>query len=319
MELEITDLRELTREQAALIDMHSVVNIINVLVNELEYLQEVFQEIEIYANASILPPQRNADEGLVGSYLSDPLTGLPDSPDYDVKDYGAKLRLDYVAPPSVGVSVGGPFGGGAYGGVGFFFSDMLGNHNLWAKRAFFESSARIPMTLVDFGRSGEVPAGKLDDRLVCMQDVMPTLLELSDIEVPDTVEGVSMISGRERKVVYGEHGEGAEATRMIRDRKHKLLYFPAGNRVLLFDMSRDSKELYDLSSDPKYTKVKEELLEILIENIYGDDLTWLTDGALTGIPEPAEDFFIPKPGLDMQRGTHWPPPPYKMMDVEARN
>ncbi len=85
---------------------------------------------ELYASASILPPQRNADEGLVGSYLSDPLTGLPENPDYDIKDYGAKLRLDYVAPPSVGVSVGGPFGGGAYGGVGFFFSDMLGNHNL---------------------------------------------------------------------------------------------------------------------------------------------------------------------------------------------
>ena len=84
----------------------------------------------MYADASILPPQREADEGLVGSYLSDPLTGLPDNPDYEIEDYGAKLRLDYVAPPSVGVSVGGPFGGGAYGGVGFFFSDMLGNHNL---------------------------------------------------------------------------------------------------------------------------------------------------------------------------------------------
>ena len=88
------------------------------------------EEAELYADASILPPQRNADEGLVGSYLSDPLTGLPDSPDYEIEEYGAKLRLDYVAPPSVGVSVGGPFGGGAYGGVGFFFSDMLGNHNL---------------------------------------------------------------------------------------------------------------------------------------------------------------------------------------------
>ena len=79
---------------------------------------------------SILPPPRDAEAGLVGGYLSDPLTGLPDSPDYDIKEYGAKLRLDYVAPPSFGVSVGGPFGGGAYGGVGFFFSDMLGNHNL---------------------------------------------------------------------------------------------------------------------------------------------------------------------------------------------
>ena len=44
MKVEITDLLDLTREQTALIDMHSVVNIINVLVNELDYLQDVLQE-----------------------------------------------------------------------------------------------------------------------------------------------------------------------------------------------------------------------------------------------------------------------------------
>jgi signal transduction histidine kinase len=46
MEVEITDLPELTGEQAALIDMHSVVNIMNVLLNELEYLHEVLREGE---------------------------------------------------------------------------------------------------------------------------------------------------------------------------------------------------------------------------------------------------------------------------------
>jgi signal transduction histidine kinase len=46
MEVEITDVPELTREQVALIDMHSVVNIMNVLVNELEYLQEVLRKAE---------------------------------------------------------------------------------------------------------------------------------------------------------------------------------------------------------------------------------------------------------------------------------
>jgi signal transduction histidine kinase len=46
VEVEITDLPKLTREQAALVDMHSVVNIMNVLLNELEYLQEVVQEGE---------------------------------------------------------------------------------------------------------------------------------------------------------------------------------------------------------------------------------------------------------------------------------
>jgi signal transduction histidine kinase len=46
MEVEITELPELTPEQAALVDMHSVVNIMNVLLNELEYLQEGLRDGE---------------------------------------------------------------------------------------------------------------------------------------------------------------------------------------------------------------------------------------------------------------------------------
>ncbi|NBC17201.1 MAG: peptidase S9 [Bacteroidetes bacterium] len=78
----------------------------------------------------LLPPTGAADEGLVANYLDDPVTGLPDETEYAVKDYSSKLRLDYVAPPTVGVSVGGVYGSGVGGGVGFFFSDMLGNRNL---------------------------------------------------------------------------------------------------------------------------------------------------------------------------------------------
>jgi len=82
------------------------------------------------AVASILPPPQSADAGLVGNYLSDPITGLPSDTDYEVSEYSNRLRLDRVAPPTVGASVGGPFGSQVSGGVGFFFSDMLGNRNL---------------------------------------------------------------------------------------------------------------------------------------------------------------------------------------------
>ncbi|NNE35177.1 MAG: peptidase S9 [Rhodothermales bacterium] len=80
--------------------------------------------------AGVLPPAQALNAGLVSNYLDDPLSGLPDPQDYEVREYSARLRLDYVAPPSVGVSVGGPFGTGVGGGIGLFFSDMLGNHNL---------------------------------------------------------------------------------------------------------------------------------------------------------------------------------------------
>ena len=80
--------------------------------------------------ASILPPQSARNEGFVADYLSDPFTGLPDPIATDETIYSSRLQLDYVAPPTVGVSVGGFYGGGAVGGVGFYFSDMLGNQNL---------------------------------------------------------------------------------------------------------------------------------------------------------------------------------------------
>ncbi len=89
-----------------------------------------FGEVRDRAIASVLPPYRNTDEGLVGNYLNDPLTGLPEDQDYSSDVYSPRLKLDYVAPPSIGVQAGGLYGAGVSGGVGFFFSDMLGNQNL---------------------------------------------------------------------------------------------------------------------------------------------------------------------------------------------
>lgn len=80
--------------------------------------------------AGILPPFRGVDEGLVGNYLNDPLTGLPPDRPQDLNTYSSRMRLDFVAPPSVGVYAGGPFGSGVSGGVALYFSDMLGDQNL---------------------------------------------------------------------------------------------------------------------------------------------------------------------------------------------
>ncbi len=80
--------------------------------------------------AAILPPASALNEGLVANYMEDPLTGLPPDEDYSAESYNPRLILDYVAPPSIGVQAGGLYGAGVSGGVGFYFSDMLGNQNL---------------------------------------------------------------------------------------------------------------------------------------------------------------------------------------------
>ncbi|MEX0601379.1 MAG: peptidase S9, partial [Rhodothermales bacterium] len=83
------------------------------------------------ATAGILPPIRALNEGLVGNYLNDPVTGLPPvDVELASQAYSSRLQLDYVAPPTVGISAGGAFGTQLGGGIGLFFSDMLGNRNL---------------------------------------------------------------------------------------------------------------------------------------------------------------------------------------------
>ena len=80
------------------------------------------------AVAGLLPPWTGG--GIVEQGLDSPLAGLPEGEYGAVEPYSPRLQLDGIAPPSVGVSVGGGFGTRLGGSVGFYFSDMLGEHNL---------------------------------------------------------------------------------------------------------------------------------------------------------------------------------------------
>lgn len=190
--------------------------------------------------------------------------------------------------------------------------DMLGNHGMWAKRSFYENSANIPMLLMGVKGDKRVGHHRVDDRLVGWQDVMPTLLDLADVEIPDTVDGISMVGGTKREFFYGEVDEGPRATRMIHDGRYKLIYYGTGNRRLLFDLLVDPNEMTDLSDSSDHSEILEKLTELLVSQLYGEDKSWIQDGALFGVPNRA---FTPGPNrsLTSQRGAHWPPPPASHM------
>ena len=148
----------------------------------------------------------------------------------------------------------------------------------------------------------------VDDRLVGWQDVMPTLLSLTGIDIPSSVEGRCKVSGERRSHLYGECGIDATATRMLHDGRFKLIYYSAGNRSQLFDLEEDPVELTALWESEKHYEVGMRLQKLLIAELYGSDETWVRDGALHGLPESEFQPMINR-GLSAQRGTHWPPPP----------
>src|SRR5258705_2146400 len=93
--------------------------------------------------------------------------------------------------------------------------DMLGNHDMWAKRMLYEPSANVPMILVGAAGDARVPEGTVDNRVVGWQDIMPTLLDLCHIATPKTVEAMSMVGSKRRDSLYCDVGEDLHASRMV--------------------------------------------------------------------------------------------------------
>jgi Tol biopolymer transport system component len=94
------------------------------------------------ASAAVLPGGRM--DNRVATYVDDYTTGLPAESTMEVASYSPGLRLAYVGLPSLGATVGGPFGTIVQGQASAAFTDILGNH-------FLGVSATAAGTLRDLG------------------------------------------------------------------------------------------------------------------------------------------------------------------------
>ncbi|MEM0908545.1 MAG: sulfatase-like hydrolase/transferase [Pseudomonadota bacterium] len=186
--------------------------------------------------------------------------------------------------------------------------DMLGDFGLYAKRVMYEGSANIPMIFVPPAGDTSLKPGTTDMRLVGLQDVMPTLLSAAAVRVPQTVEGLSMVGETRRETLYGEALEGPKAMRMLHDGRHKLIWYPAGGLVQLFDLERDPQELHDRGGDPQYHNIRLQLEASLCAELYGEDKELGQNSRLAG--RSAEPWSAPpNRNLSGQRGLHYPQPP----------
>jgi Tol biopolymer transport system component len=78
-------------------------------------------------DAALLPPVNRRDAG-VAAFHERP-AALPTPAAFQTRGYSAAMKLDYVAPPTLGFSFGG-YGTFVAGGIAFGFSDMLARHEL---------------------------------------------------------------------------------------------------------------------------------------------------------------------------------------------
>ena len=132
--------------------------------------------------------------------------------------------------------------------------EMLGDHYRWRKQVPYEPSARIPLIVRGPKDSGIAPGTEID-RPVCLEDLMPTCLDIADVSIPDSVDGCSLLpllrgeSTDWREHVHIEH---APAHQTVTDGKEKFIWWVRDGREQFFDLSRDPEERCDRIDDPDY-------------------------------------------------------------------
>ena len=131
--------------------------------------------------------------------------------------------------------------------------EMLGDHFMWRKQLPYEGSARVPL-LVRGARETGIQAGRVRDEPVGLEDIMPTVLEAAGVDVPDSVEGRSLLPllrGEQADWRPHIHGEYADSMHFLTDGKEKYVWFTGGGREQLFDLVEDPMECCDLSKRPE--------------------------------------------------------------------
>lgn len=140
--------------------------------------------------------------------------------------------------------------------------EMLGDHYMWRKNVPYEGSARIPL-LIRAPDGYGLKSRRVIDEPVCLEDIMPTILELAEVACPDMVDGRSLLPllrGENvawRESLHIEHTAGWRegdlahlAHHTLTDGKEKYIWFAQDGGEQLFNLEEDPEELRDLAREP---------------------------------------------------------------------
>lgn len=70
--------------------------------------------------------------------------------------------------------------------------EMLGDHYLWQKSLPYESSARVPL-LISVPDSYGGKKGNICTQPVCLEDILPTVLDIAGVKISNFVDGRSLL------------------------------------------------------------------------------------------------------------------------------
>lgn len=132
----------------------------------------------------------------------------------------------------------------------------VGQHGLMGKQNLYDHSVRVPLIFAGPG----IPEGRQSDGLAYLLDIFPTLCELTNSDVPESVEGKSLVpclakdDAAPRSALYLAY---ADSIRGTTNGHHKLIEYACGD-TQLFDLSQDPLEMTSIAErDSSFAVLRE--------------------------------------------------------------
>jgi len=155
-----------------------------------------------------------------------------------------------------------------------FMSDhgeMLGDHGLYFKGPhFYDEAIRVPLV---FSWPQRFESGRTVNGLTELIDIVPTLLEAAGLEIPERVQGRSLMAqltgdagaNVHRDHVYCEYynswtHDDAYGT-MLRTQTEKIVVYHGTDQGELYDLESDPDEFTNLWNSPQHQSMKLTLLQ----------------------------------------------------------
>lgn len=161
--------------------------------------------------------------------------------------------------------------------------ELLGDHHLFRKSLPYEGSAKVPLILADPGNYLNAGRNIQLSQVSELKDIMPTLLDVANIDIPPTVEGDSLLPLWKqqgvlwRDYIHGEHEYGEESFHYITNGKEKYIWFSQTGDEQFFDLVNDPQELMNVVEEEKFLTRVEWLRNQLVNELTGREEGY-TDG-----------------------------------------
>lgn len=176
--------------------------------------------------------------------------------------------------------------------------EMMGDHDFYRKAVGYEGSARVPFIVAPAPRDAAAVRGAVVDEVVELRDIMPTLLELAGVPVPETCDGKSLLrfvrdspvpeaveADPWREWLHGEHVYFGQSLQWVTDGHIKYLWASGWGSEELFDLDSDPGELHNLAPLPEHAGLLELWKGRLIADLAGREEGFVRDRELvTGAP-----------------------------------